>query len=268
MPTPASSVGNVAIPVPAGAPDAPVVDTTVAGLLGYLQYWAQFALNPKLATMTAPPIADACPTANCYPYNPSKLVQKFNTPALFVWWDGKSTFVPWTQVIDLRQRDITALYVFGRVKDPPELTIYSGLIGALDAAWQRAISRRAHPSYAPPGYRLGTALYIALGLHDLSYLGGQEGMLQELVTGSARAASQQTGVHRLGKGNANTIVSGYPSLKATFRVLEQVEPDQALDADVTPDLLISTSTTELGDLENALPVGGHVVPAPPYARRP
>jgi hypothetical protein len=266
MPSPASSVGNIAIPVTVGATDDPIVDTTVTGLLGYLQFWTQYALNPKLATMTAPPVPDACPSANCYPVNVSSLVARFNKPALFLWWDGKSVTVPWTSIIDLRQRDLAAFWVFDRVVDIDALTRYAGLTSALDAAWTRAVSKRAHPGYAPPGCRLGTALYIALGLHELTYLGGQPGILQEQATTSARAAAVQTGPPRFSKGTSIGIVSGYPCLKATFRVLEQVGPDTALPSDATPDLRVVTSLGGTGDPAHALAMPNRIVPAPPYPK--
>lgn len=241
MPSPDTLVGGIPIPVPAGATDQPIVDVTVDGLLGYLGFWVKFALDGKLATMTAPPVPDACPVANRRRQNPSSLVARFNKPALFAWWNGKSVTKPWTTLKDVRQRDIQVLYVFDRIVDADALERYAGLIGAVDAAWNRAISRRAHPSYAPPGCRLGTPIAVALNLNDLSYLGGQEGFLAEQATSSARQAAVQTGPVRLGKGSANGITSGYPSLLGTFRVLEEVGVDTTLDTDAQGDVLFHAS---------------------------
>ena len=53
---------------------------------------------------------------------------------------------------------------------------------------------------------------MILGLNSIDYIGGQEGMLQEMVAPSARQAAVQTGPTRLSKGNTVGIVQGYPSL--------------------------------------------------------
>lgn len=265
MPIVDSTVGRVPVPLPPGPADAPIVDPTVAGLLDYLAFWAKYALEPKLLTMTAPPVTDACPVASRYPVNPSSLVARFNRPALFVWWDGKSIIRPWTTVKDVRQRDFQALYVFDRVASDTvageDARIrYAGLISALDAAWARAISRRNHPNYQPPGFRANTPIGIILGVNAIDYLGGQEGFLQELSTSSARAQAVQTGPPRLSRGNAIGILQGYPCLRSVFRVVEEIGVDTPTPADTAPDLLYTPSVVS-GDPLNPLALDARYLPS-------
>ncbi len=258
MPTVDTFIGGLEVPVPAGAIDAPIPDPTVDGLLPYLAFWVQYVLNPKLATMTAPPVTDACPVANRFGHNPAKLVERITPPALFGWWNGKSVVKSWTTIKDVRQRDLNFLYVFPRIaSDTGQSGIkaverYRGLISTVDAAWTRAISRRSHPGYAAPGFQPGTPIAIILGLNDIGYLGGQEGFLAEFPSASAREAAVQTGPTKLKRGSTRGIVQGYPSLLGTFRVLEEVGVDQPLPADTSPDLFLYPSVGT--DPTNPLPL--------------
>jgi hypothetical protein len=269
VPSIATFVGPLAIPVVPGAADAPILDPTVAGLLDYLAYWSKLALDPVLATMTAPPVPDTCPVANRFAVNPAKLVQRFSRPALFLWWDNKSIVRPFTTTKDVRQRDLQALYVFDRIttdtingNDAP--TRYAGLIGALDAAWARAVSRRNHPQYALPGFRVNTPIAVQLALNDLKYLGGQEGALQELVTASARAAAVTTvgSPAKLQRGSANGILQVYPCLRGVFRVVEEVGVDTPQPSDLTPDVLFQARVAGgEGDPNDPLDLSGRYLPA-------
>lgn len=263
MPTVDTFVGNLEVPVPAGDTDAGIPDPTVDGLLPYLAFWTQYTLNAKLATMTAPPVPDACPPANQYARNPSKLVARFNRPALFLWWNGKSVVKPFTTIKDVRTRDLNALYVFDRIASDTTagadaIDRYRGLISTVEAAWVRAISRRAHPGYAPPGapgggnWPAGTPIAIALGLNDLNYLGGTEGWLAEFPTASARESAVQTGPTRLKRGLTQGMLQGYPSLLGVFRVVEEVGVDQAVPADTAAELFLMPSVGT--DPTNTLPL--------------
>lgn len=265
MPIVDSTVANLPIPVAAGTQDAPIVDPTVAGLLDYLGFWLRYALNSKLGTMTAPPVADACPVANRYTVNPSSLVARFNKPALFVWWDGKSVVKPFTTIKDVRQRDFQALYVFDRVGSDTiagqdARARYAGLISTVDATFLRAISRRAHPGYAPAGFRAGTPIGVILGVNAIDYLGGQEGFLQELPAPSARNAAVQTGPTKLSRGNANGILQGYPCLRAVFRVVEECGADTETAADEAPDMLFMPQLGG-GDPADPLPLDNRYLPS-------
>lgn len=242
--SPASTVATLALPAPVGAGDAPIVDPTVNGLLSYLAYWIQYTLNPVLAVMSAPPVADACPTANRYACNPSSLVARYMAPALFAWWDGKSTTKQWTTMKDVRTRDIRVMYIFDRVASDTKSAVdarirYAGLISTVDAAFTKAISRRAHPSYPSSGFRPGTPIGVMLGLTEIDYVGGQELFLAGLPTASARAAAvQPSGPARLNRGDSVGVVQGYPALAAVFRVVEVCGPDTVLPGDTMGDLFL------------------------------
>ena len=71
----------------------------------------------------------------------------------------------------------------------------------------------------------------------IQYVSGLEGFLAEIPASSARQAVTQTGPVRLQKGSTNGILQGYPCLRATFRVLEEIGQDTTLDTDAQGDVL-------------------------------
>jgi len=260
MPNPASTVADLALPVPAGLADAAFPDPTTTGLLDYFGFWIKWALDAKLATMTKRPVADACPTGNRYAFNPASVIAAHNLPALFLWQEGRSEFVEWTTTRDARQRNFTLLYVYDRIVSIDEVRTYSGLITSVDAALARSVSRMGHPSY-----QNGLGIAQVLDLIKLEYLGGDEGLLSEIVQAGVRSAASTTGrdgVSRPRTGSSYGVQSGHPCLRASVRVLEPIRLDTFEEQDVATDILVTVRTEETGDLFNAADYLQGYLPAP------
>src|SRR5262245_40761382 len=117
MLTNASTVGGFVLPIPAGPLNADLVDPVLAGIGAFLRFLLKDALNAKLATIqgTSP---DALPGANLFPYDPASYFVRNPLPALYVWWSGRGTRLPWRLTYDVRMRRIAALYVFDEIVAP------------------------------------------------------------------------------------------------------------------------------------------------------
>jgi hypothetical protein len=258
MPSVDSDVASFSLPVPAGAVDADLPDPTIDGLLAYIGFWIKWGLDAKLATMTRPPVTDACPVASRYGVNPAALVARFNPPALFCWWDDKSKSGQASTIRLTRERALQVVYIFGLVKaadiqSDSMRIVLRGLISAVDAILFRAFDRKGHTGYAPPGFPLDTDIRVALDLNEVTYDGGQEIFLPEFVTASTRQLSGATAAaaSKQGKGIQNI----YPALRGTVRVQEDVGRDTALDpGDVTPELLATIKGNTEGGVDDAMEI--------------
>jgi len=206
MPNPTANVGALCLPLPASRLNEEIGDPTVLGIADFLRFSLRNMLNARLALMqgTSP---DALPDGNVYPIDPAKYFVRNNLPALYVWWTGRSARTPWTIHYDVRQRQITALYVFNELVAPGGLRPRHGLMAAVDACFELAAEEGFHPEYGDPP---GTPLVESLSLARLTYEGGEEGFLAQLPADTAdlAGASQR----------------GFPSLRGTFTVLEKVAP--------------------------------------------
>lgn len=263
MPSVDSSVGLVPLPTPAGAQDAPFADATETALLDYCAFWIKWSLDQKIATMTFPGIdagRDMVPAANRYTQAPNSLLMARKLPALFLWWDGKSTKQRISTVKTCRERDFTLLYVFERLINIDQLNTYSGLTATIGAALSRAFDRLAHPAYAlaGSGFAPGTDIRIMFNLRGVEYLGDQDGFLKELPQQSSRTVA--TAANHSTSSAQGGIQKGYPSLSAKIRVWELIGQDSLSDpADATKDMKISIN---VGDPANPLPYMQRVLQQP------
>ena len=276
MPKVDSLVGPLALPAVAGATDATIDDPVVSGLLAYVAHWIKWGLDARLATMTAPPcrdpedplsVADACPDANRFDTDPSLLVESFNKPALFAWWDGRDVYQQFTTVKTVRVRGIQFLYVFDKIVDsdgPSDTsgisgqTRWAGLLNIVAALMQRAFSRYRHPTFTPPGLGIaaGADIRNALQIKAIAYEGGQPLGLAELDAETVRAAAGAAGSQRATAEGGISVV--YPCLRFSMKVTEPVGLDTFLDIDAgdpSPDDtgdLFGTLRGAENDLDNPL----------------
>lgn len=263
MPSVASAVGPLPLPAAVGAPDAPIGDPTEEAILDYCAFWIKWALDAKIATMTVPGLVtpgDMVPVANRYTQAPNALLMARKLPALFVWWDGKSTKQRVSTVKTCREREFSFMYVFERLRNVDQLNTYSGLMPTVGAALSRAFDRLAHPAYAlaGSGFAPGTDIRIMFGLRGVEYLGDQEGFLKELPQQSQRTVA--TAANPSTSSAQGGIQQGYPSLQARVRVWEVIEQDSLSDlADATKDMKISIN---VGDPANPLPYMQRVLQQP------
>lgn len=233
MPTQASAVGALDLPIAAGTISDALADPVVTGLLAFLGYWIKLELDAKLAVQS-PTSADACPTANRYPYDPRGYWVRNAKPALYVWWKGQSEIVDQTLVYTKRERDLGVFYVFEELVAPDGMVPRAGIIAAVDAAIAKASERGYHPSFSHNGAAAGTPLHLALasaGMLGWEYRGGSAGWMVPVPDASARAGGAGTGY----------VQRGFPALDGTIRVWERVLGPQQSDADTNRDALFTMS---------------------------
>lgn len=252
MPSVAGTVGALSLPIAAGSANAELADPTVAGLMAYVAFVLKSDLDGKLAQMGGT-TADACPTANRYPWDPSTHFVRCNFPALYMWWQGRSVVRPQTLVYDVRERKIECLYVFQELTAPSGLRSRAGLTAAVDASFAKAAERGRHPDYAPTGLPAGTDILTALSLLRWSYDGGESGFMAPIPnTSNSPGGPPEGGIQR-----------GYPSVRGSFTVLEKIGPETLTDPeDVTPDILAEFETSDLYDLDNTTPILSRYLVAP------
>jgi hypothetical protein len=227
-----SEIGNLTLPIPAGTLNAALNDPTAAGLLDFLAFNLQTDLNDKLSNLQGTSF-DACPTENRFLFDPSMYFVREGIPALYAWWDGGSVLRERSLVYMMRERKISVLYVFDELVAPGGMTARNGLIPAVDACFAKAADRGQDPAYGYNGDPLGTTLSDSLNLIGWYYNGGTRGFMAAIPASSAREG--------LGAGDG-MISRGYPSLSASFTVLERIVDDV-----VTTSLGESTLGIDTGD---------------------
>lgn len=243
MTTQASAVGALDLPIAAGTLADPLADPIVNGLLAFLGYWLKSELDAKLA-IQSPTSADACPSANRFPYDPRGYWVRNPKPALYVWWKGPSEIADQTLVYAKRERDLGVWYVFEELVAPDGLTPRAGIAAAVDAVIAKACDRGYHPSFSYNGAGAGTPLAYALadkGLVGFEYRGGTAGWMVPVPDASARAGGAGTGY----------VQRGFPCVEGTIRVWERVLGPQPTDADTNRDALF---TMALDDGDGREPV--------------
>src|SRR5262249_59907819 len=117
MVTNESRGGGLVLPIPAGALNADLVDPTLDGLGDFLRFMLRHDLNARLATIEGTS-ADALPPENLFLYDPATYFVRNQIPALYVWWSGRATRVPWRLAYDVRMRRVSALYGFDEIVAP------------------------------------------------------------------------------------------------------------------------------------------------------
>jgi len=240
-----SVVGNLTLPIPAGATNEGIDDPTVSGVANYLQFWLKNSLNAKLSN-TQGTSADACP--NVFRWDPSTYFTRgdgdgasSSLPALYVWWSGKSSLLKdrSTTIFDCRERQLEVAYIFEELQLPNAANARRGLLNAVDMVFFKAGERWRHS-----GYQNGAWILSALNLLDFTYSGGQKGSMEMSVPGVEGSAPR-----------------GFPTLRGSFRVLELIEQEIMTDDDLLGDSLISISATD-GSAPGSVEIMDRYMPGP------
>jgi hypothetical protein len=236
MTTQTSDVGPLLMPLPAGDVGDKIADTTVEALLDFLAWSLNTELSTKLGNVNGTSNV-AVPTNNRYAWDPLEPVNKikFNVPALFVWWDGKSTHSYYSILQAMRTREIQALYIFQELPGRDAMAHRSGLFNSVDAAFFRAADRESHPSYSYNSAPLGTELSNSvgdLGSWGWDYVGGQG-------VNRIKIGEQPRPLNNPIEGRQNRVGRDYPGFAAKFLIHELVQTTQPEDPEnVTRDSVI------------------------------
>lgn len=251
----ASAVGGLSLPIDAGVASTALADPAVVALADYIGYWLRLTLNAKLANMGGPTdltgqvYNNACPSTNVYTYDPQQFWVRNPKPALYVWWNGRSTRARGTLVYDFRERELDILWVFSETHAPDGDDMRAGLPAAVDATIWRAHSRGSHPSYGYNGAAPGTPIYRSMGVDAWEYTEGVAGSLVPVPASDARVGG-------VGDGQ---VVRYHPALKGKVVVRERVYQDSV---DPMGDSQISIFTSEIGDPLNQAEFATVVVQPP------
>jgi len=251
-----STVGALTLPVPAAAAAGDKLeDPFIEALLDFAAFYIKDALDTRLAQiLPAGSITDACPVANRFswdPLEPRGVDKKMPLPALFIWWNGDSRRVPYTQLYNYRVRMLDILYVYEERPTRASLKERRGWSNVVDAALHKMSQREAHQNYTPPGGAPGMPVYQALGPLTESqwwYNGGRPGRfgIDEGPLAERRAAK------RSGRD--------WPAVKGTFEVWEKVSGRTLEDpADVLHDGLFAIRGANEGE---PVDIMQRVLPAP------
>lgn len=255
MPSESGYVGGLQLPVPAGTLKQYFGDPAVDALLDFAAYYIKWALDAKLAQLTGTS-SDAVPVANRFSFDPLEArghVKKLPHPALFVYWDGKSTAEQQTIFYKVRQRTVSFMYVFDELPHFDEMQRRAGLFNAVDAAMHQMTVRQVHQSYgygtSPDGMWLNSSIATQNFL-SWEWLGSTPGRfgIDEGPRAERRAAK------RSGRD--------WPALKGAWKVEERVGLRTLEDP---TDLLTDTPMTIYGsDGESAetTEIMERILPAP------
>lgn len=259
MPAPASTVGPLVRPVPAGALFSAVDDPTLSGLGAYFAFWLNYDLNAKLTSLQTTRedgslITQAVPAGNVFCWSPFKPNAFFTRgqgdgaehplPALYVW-DESDKGRRFSQLYGMRERAIKAAWIFDQALFPGWLEDRFGLRAAACATLFAAIEQRYHPGFNP---RAAITVQLSLSGEGIRYDGSERGAMAprpDTVTGSDQP-------------NVRT----YPTAIVSLTVWEREDGQTALPSDATPDLQVSIATGD--DPGRPLPAWTPVFPAPPY----
>jgi len=266
MPGSSSVVGNLELPVPAGAQDSALDDPTLVGLLAYLGHWLSVSLDVKLASLrgTNASTVGASPAANRFPWDPATYfvrgdekggTEASHFPALYAWRIGRPQYIQYSSTRDLRKQTIGVAYIFDELTIPGALTRRSGLLSAVDAVFFSAMANGFHPSFGYNGAPAGTPIAVSLRLSGpgLSYDGGEHVNLAP-VPGQSLAR---------GAGQDGHVLRAYPTLRAQFTAWELVEDFAAVDpTDVTPQMLLTIKANTHGGAVDAVEIMQRYLEAP------
>jgi len=226
LPSEASAVGALDLPVPAGAVGETLADPVVDAVLDFASFYIKDALDPKLKNiLPSGTMVDAVPSANRFafdPLEPQGLHVKLPVPCLFVWWQGASHVMKMTTIYNYRVRKLHLLYVFPELPKTSEMRRRVGLIGAVDAAMHKMSKRQINTSYAYKTNPEGMGIAQAIAPVDVvgwEYDGGSPGRFGiDEGPGADRRVKKKSG-------------RDYPALKGTFTVQERVQPMTMVDPD-------------------------------------
>ncbi len=243
MPSNASAVGKLALPLPSTPANSSLDDPLLLGLLDYFAFWLNANLNPKLASMGAGQAAEAVPAGKRYPYNPERAFVRTAIPALYMWRGDRPGDVRYERWTIWQQRRITmvrALWLYSEQVIPTGAVTQNGLLTAADSTLWTATEYGYRNDYAYNGGPAGQVIWKTLKVEGYEYLGSDAGILWKLPGDSPVGASSP------GRGGDGAAQRGYPALQASWEIHELLEPRDA-DA-LQGDSRLSTSI-------DGLPIG-------------
>lgn len=228
-----SYLGAAELPVPAGVVGTAFADPMVSALLDFLGHCIKAAVDTRLNQIRTgdAAILDACPEANRHDYDPRQSFVRKPTPALYIWWGGRSKNVEHSTIRNRRERDLNLLYVCPPVLYPDGGPVFAGLPGAVDAAILEGSDRGYHPTYGYQGDPAGTVLVRSLapaGTLGWEYTGGQIGILEPIPRKRRNA-------------DPNHQEDAFPALQGTLRVYE-LRTDSLADVEELGDGQITISS--------------------------
>jgi hypothetical protein len=244
VPSNASAIGTLSLPLAAGAANTSLDDTLVLGLLDYFAFWLNGSLNAKLANMQGQP-PTAVPLGRRYPYNPERAFVRTAIPALYMWRDDGPDGTRYEQHTILRLRRVSvvrALYLFSEQVIPSGAVVMNGLRTAVDATLLAATEYGYRGDYGYGGSPLGTPIQQSLKFEGWQYLGSEGGIMWKLPGDVAVSPAP-------GKGGDGAVQRGFPAVRAAWEILELADLRDASDTQ-----LDSTLATKLDgeDVEGAV----------------
>ena len=243
MPSEASAVGALQLPVASATAGTALPDPVLDGLIDFAAWYIKNALDTRLATVKpAGLITDACPTTNRYAFNPTDpegVEIRLFLPAMFMWWTGKSKLVDFTTMHSFRVRTVGLLYVYEELPNITSKVERVAWGNVVDAALWKMSYRTRHASYTPSGGAPGMPLSQALadlGVIDWKFLGSEHG---RFGIGEGPSAA---------KRSKKTSGRDHPAVKGDFEVWERIEAETNVDPDdVLADGLMTFNVNGEGD---------------------
>jgi hypothetical protein len=268
MPGTSSLVGAMPQPLAAGVAEQAIVDPLISGLVDFVAFWIKSTLDARLANHTGIN-NNAIPDHHRFtfdPMSPQGHSVRIPVPALYLWWSGASTRIEWSTIYDLRQRELSMMWICEELPGIEQTTKRAGMLSAVDAALMKAGSRQRHPDYTPtlggkaiakaaPGMPLYQALG-ELGSMSLQYNGGQLvriGIDDENTDPGLPPARRRSG-------------RDFPALLGVWLVREKVLSDELAAlaypvGDRMPDIAMAINASD-GESEQTAPFMDRILGAP------
>lgn len=244
MPTNASSVGPLDIPIPQVGGYSAFTDPVTVGFADYFAFWIRYGLADKLRDPNDN-IPDPLPAANVHTYDPQENWVRNDLPALYVWWAGESRRQDRTIVNATRIRTLRIFYAAAEVKRPKSGRIYSGLPSAIDAILFESCEQGFHYQYGYNNDPPGTPIHISLRLRGWTYDRGKEDFAQRVPNVSSAPGGQAGG----------TVVTGWPVLMGTMTVYEDIRlPAGGDGTGDTMDLLTHLNVNDPSDTRGPITI--------------
>jgi hypothetical protein len=244
MPTNASSVGPLDIPIPEVGGYVGFADPVAVGFADYFAFWIRYGINEKFRDSTTS-IEYVLPEANVFPYDPTENWVRNDIPALYVWWSGESRRVERTITQAMRVRNFRIFYVAKEVKRPKGARVFSGMAAAVDAIMFQACEQGFHYDYGYNGATPGTPIQTSLKLRGWVYERGKEDFVQK-IPNVAAAAGGQAGGH---------VISGFPVFMGTMSVSEDISTSEGLtSADQSTEIAFNARINDPADTREPVTV--------------
>lgn len=241
-----STTAGQSLPLTAGAALSSLEDPVALGLLDFLAFWLNEALNPQLAVMTGH-TATAVPDANRFAYDPQGFWVRNAKPALYIWWKS-DTRAQWSTLKDMSTAAYGFMYVSDEVTAPAGSQHFAGISAAVKRALRTANDRGRHPDY-----NSGIPVYRDLDIASWNITRMEAGNMVPIPMSSSAP----------GGGGEGGIVRFFPAVVGDIEVLEVVGPPiPRVPEDVLSDSTFSIRTNESGDVGDTVEILNRVLPGP------